>query len=160
MRLPESLFPLINLVMRALLCSPLHPLFSDSILLLRFTGRKSGKRYTTPLRYLQDQEGVRLFTTKSTRWWRNIGDDTEVTLRVRGVERKYRASVTVDDPEVIRPHLLALLERYPADAAYHNLSLDSAGRPPPDDLQRELRSTVMIVAQPGLAGRGGQQEAS
>src|SRR5262249_17743027 len=52
MRLPEPLFVVINPVIRALLRSPVHGLMSKSLMLITFTGRKSGRRYTTPVRYV------------------------------------------------------------------------------------------------------------
>lgn len=38
-----------NKVSTMILRSPLHGLISNSVLLITFSGRKSGKRYTTPI---------------------------------------------------------------------------------------------------------------
>ena len=59
--------------MRLLLRSPLHFLMSRSLLLITYEGRKSGRRYTTPLRYTREGEVIRCFTSGTTQWWRNLG---------------------------------------------------------------------------------------
>ena len=56
--LPEALFPVANRTMALLLCSPLHGLASGSIILLRFSGRHTGKRRATLVRYLRDGPGA------------------------------------------------------------------------------------------------------
>jgi hypothetical protein len=40
-----------NVFVRLLLRSPFHGWLSDNVLLLTYTGRKSGKRYTIPVAY-------------------------------------------------------------------------------------------------------------
>ena len=46
--------PIIRLVLR----SPLHGLFSGSLALITYRGRKSGKEYTIPVQYVQGGEKV------------------------------------------------------------------------------------------------------
>lgn len=148
MKLPDCLFPFVNRVMRALLCSPLHGIFSDSILLIRFTGRVSGKRLVTPLRYMRDGDTIVCFSARETRWWRNIERDTPVTLRLHGEERRYRATRFTDDAERMRAPLLRMLALFPEDAPYHHLTLDRNGKPHVDQFESALRDAVMIVATP------------
>ena len=53
MKLPEPFFLIINPIMRTLLRSPLHGLLSDSLMLITYTGRRSQRKFTTPVRYLR-----------------------------------------------------------------------------------------------------------
>lgn len=78
MRIPETFFPLINFGMRLTLHSPLHFVVSRSILLLTFTERRSGQRYTIPVRYMQVGDVVRLFSSPHANWWRNLRDGSAV----------------------------------------------------------------------------------
>ena len=55
-RIPEALFPALNPLMRILLNSPLHRLMSGSVMIIYFTGRKTGKRRATPVRYLKESD--------------------------------------------------------------------------------------------------------
>ena len=92
MKLPEFLFVIINPMMRLLLCSPLHGMLSDSLMLITFRGRNSGREFTTPVRYIENDGVVRCFTSSENQWWRNLRGGSEVVLRVRGKDGKYKAS--------------------------------------------------------------------
>ena len=43
-----------NSIMKWLIRSPLHGLVSKSMLVIGYTGRKSGRRYETPVNYVRD----------------------------------------------------------------------------------------------------------
>ena len=55
---PRFLPALFNPFMKTVLRSPLHGMISRRLLLITFTGRKSGKVFTTPISY--EQEGATL----------------------------------------------------------------------------------------------------
>jgi hypothetical protein len=147
-RLPEPLFVVINPTMRLLLRSPLHGLVSASLMLITYTGRKSGRRYSTPVRYLTRGELVRCFTTTETRWWRNLRGGAEVSLRIRGREARYRATAIHDDVARVRAGLEDYFGEFPQDAAYHAVRLAAGNRPDPADLARAAQHAVMVEARP------------
>jgi hypothetical protein len=68
MKLPEPLFIIINSAMRILLNSPLHGLMSKSLMLITFTGRTSGKFFTTPVRYFSVNGTIKCFTSSENQW--------------------------------------------------------------------------------------------
>ena len=148
MRMPEPLFVLINPVMRLLLRSPLHVFLSSSLMLITFTGRRSGRRYTTPVRYMRAGEVVRCFTTAETKWWRNLKGGSAVTLRIRGRDLPCHAVAVHDEPARVRVALESYLRQFPQDAAYHDIQLDGAGTPDAADLERAARAAVMVEARP------------
>jgi hypothetical protein len=76
--------PFINQTMKLVLSSPVHGMVSKTILLINFTGRKSGKTYTTPVSYSQTNDQVFIFTHAA--WWKNLLCTTPVTLLLRGRE--------------------------------------------------------------------------
>ena len=51
-----------NLVVPRLLCSPLHFLISRRLISVTFTGRKSGRRYTTSILYVREGDTLTFFT--------------------------------------------------------------------------------------------------
>ena len=73
-----------NLFMPALLRSPLHFLVSGSLMLITFTGRKSGKQYTTPVQYKKIDDSVIVFTRRDRVWWKNLRGGAPVMLRIGG----------------------------------------------------------------------------
>src|SRR5450432_3938186 len=104
MRLPEPLFLIINPMMRLLLRSPFHFLQSKSLMLITFTGRKSGRRFTTPVRYVRVADTVRCFTSPENLWWRNLRGGAAVSLRIQGKEQPYWATIQ-GDPAAVRAAL-------------------------------------------------------
>src|SRR5580700_5425513 len=123
MRLPEPMFVVINPLMRMLLRSPIHFLWSKSLMLITFTGRKSGRRYTTPVRYVRVDGIVRCFTSTENLWWRNLRGGALVSLRVEGKERPYQALAIDRDPPKVREALEHYLALFPEDAAYHQIRM-------------------------------------
>jgi deazaflavin-dependent oxidoreductase (nitroreductase family) len=99
-----------NIFVGPLLRSPLHGLLSHRILLITFTGRKSGKVYTTPTEYMQQGDTVTLFTQKSLTWWKNLRGGAPVTLRLRGWDVPGTADAFTEED---RPLLPCIQRMYP-----------------------------------------------
>ena len=72
----------VNRFPAVLLRSPPHGVLSDGVLLLGFTGRKSGRRYTTPITYLRDDAaGDTVLMTTDSPWWQNLRGGDPAALR-------------------------------------------------------------------------------
>lgn len=149
MKLTRKCFAVINPLVEFALKTPLHFVFSDSIMLLTFTGRRSGRAYTTPVRYIRSNCVIRCFTSKRTRWWRNLSGSAKVTLIVAGERITCTAATISDDPEVIRPALCAYLHSFPQDAVYHNVRLNEDKTPNATDLVGAAHTAVLIEARIG-----------
>ncbi len=77
----------VNRGLKALLRSPLHPVASGRLALLSYTGQRSGRRYTIPVSYRHEGDGITVTVAWPDRkvWWRNLtGDGGPVDLLVRG----------------------------------------------------------------------------
>lgn len=148
MKIPEPLFLIINPTMRLLLRSPLHFLTSSSLLLITYEGRKSGRRYTTPLRYTREGEVIRCFTSVTTQWWKNLEGGKEVNLRVAGKDGKYLAQIVKDDKQTLRAEFEKYFAQFPRDAGYHEVGLDANKQPLAEDLDRAIESSVVMEARP------------
>ena len=148
MKLPEALFSIINPVVRALLRSPIHGLISDSLMLVTYTGRKSQRRFTTPVRYVQTGDNVRCFTSAETLWWRSMRGGADVVLRLYGEDRSFHATVIENEPDRIREALENYLELYPQDAAYHDIRLNKDKSLVAEDLERASRRSMVVEATP------------
>ena len=104
-RPPRPVRILANMIATTILRSPWHRMRSDRLLLLTFTGRKSGKEFTTPLRYVQQGETLQLIVVYP--WWRNLVEDAKVRVLLRGQMRTGTAEVLpeVDGEVVVKIHL-------------------------------------------------------
>src|SRR5215213_1728507 len=86
LRMPwQTLYnPLVN----ALLRSSLHGFMGRSTLLFTYTGRKSGKAYTTPVNYLRDGDTLLVVSSCEHIWWKNLRAGAPVAVRVRGYNER------------------------------------------------------------------------
>ncbi len=134
--------PIVNRAMKFVLRSPMHGMVSNAILLITFTGRKSGKTYTTPVSYSQQGNLVYIFTHAD--WWKNLGSDTPVTLRLRGREIQGLAEPVVKDKQLIAAGLLEHLQKVRSDAKYYDVTFDEHGDPRAEEVEKAAQAVVMI----------------
>jgi hypothetical protein len=147
-KMPEPMFAVINPVMKLLLRSPLHGVLSSGIMLITFQGKKSGRWFTTPVRYIHDDNTVRAFSSTETVWWRNLVSGADVTLRLKGKDHAYHAVAVRNNPELIRRWMDVYLDRYPEDRVYHDIGLNKDGSFVEADIERAVGEAVLVEATP------------
>jgi hypothetical protein len=119
---------LANPALKLLLRSPLHRLVSRGTMLISYTGRKSGRRYTTPVNYLRDGDTILVVSQAARTWWRNLRGGAPVTLLIAGSELRGIAEC-YEDPQRVAAGLLVLLRQLPAFRKYANIALTADGQP-------------------------------
>lgn len=145
MRIPEWFFPVVNRVVRLLLHSPLHGVMSGNIMVVYFRGRRTGRRRWTPVRYLPEGEGgVLCLTGRETGWWPNFLDPGPVELQLAGRRVAATAQALPDDAERKNAALRRMLERFPADAAYHGIAV-RRGQPISEEQYRQAVARDVLV---------------
>jgi len=102
---PRLVQHLINSLVTTILRSPWHGMRSHRLLLITFTGRKSGKEFTTPMRYVQEGETLRMMVVYP--WWKNLVGGATVRVLLRGQMRTGTAEVLPeeDGEVVVKVHL-------------------------------------------------------
>ena len=148
MKIPEPLFILVNPIVRLLLKSWIHFFWSGNLMLITFTGRKSGRRFTTPVRYVRDGETIRCFTSAENLWWRNLRGGANVVLRIGGQDASYQARTVEGDPVEVKKWLQYYLGLFPQDAAYHDIRVNSDKSLVAADLEKASRNAIMVEAKP------------
>jgi deazaflavin-dependent oxidoreductase (nitroreductase family) len=106
----------VNPVVRELLRSPAHRLLSGSVLLLAYTGRRSGEHRELPTMYaeLDDSFVVVAGQPDTKTWWRNFAGDVQpVTVTVAGRQRSCLARLVAPGTAEHSPAVDAYRERYP-----------------------------------------------
>jgi hypothetical protein len=147
-KLPEPLFLIINPMVKLLLKSPIHFFWSKSLMLVTFTGRKSQRKFTTPVRFIREGDVVRCFTSAENQWWRNLRGGANVELRIEGQDAAYRATAIENDPAEIRKWLLFYLSKFPQDADYHNIRVNPDKSLSAGDLDTASKQAVVVEARP------------
>ncbi len=137
-----------NFFVKLLLRSPLHGLASHGMMLITYSGRKSGKRYSVPVSYAVEDDGALLTTSFKTRvWWRNLRGGVPVTLRLEGKNVPAEAEV-VEEETAVAEHLRTYFRRFPKMAPHFFVTLDVDGTPNPQELAAAAAKRVIIRTQP------------
>src|SRR5690349_24649181 len=99
----------INPFVAAILRSPLHGLLSRQLILLTYTGRKTGKRYTIPVGYARDGDALVVFSSRS--WRRTLRGSAPVEVLLQG--RRYTGTaVPIEDPEEVTAEVERTIASY------------------------------------------------
>jgi hypothetical protein len=134
----------INAAMKLALRTPgLQSWIGRSVALISWTGRRSGRRYTTPVSYHCSNGQVTLLSKRFRNWWRNFDEQPWVELRLAGKVRTGRARASVGD-EAALPRLVEFLEHNPRDAKGYGVEIDFDGRLDERDA-RALLSQVVVI---------------
>ena len=99
---------LANPIVRATLSSPAHRPLSGVLLVLSYSGRRSGRTHSLPLQYAHygDKLVVMSGTASQKAWWRNFREPARVSVTLAGKQQPWTA------------HVLSGRERDEARAAY------------------------------------------
>jgi deazaflavin-dependent oxidoreductase (nitroreductase family) len=134
--------PIVNRTMKFVLRSPLHGIVDKQILLITFTGRKSGKTYTTPVSYSQSGDQVVIFTHAI--WWKNLRNGTSVTLHIRGRDLEGLAEPIAENKQAVASGLAEHLRKVRSDAKYYAVTFDEQGNPRSEEVEKAAQAVVMI----------------
>ena len=147
-RIENLTYKIANPIVKALLRSPLHRIASGSLTLLHFTGRKSGRRYTTPLSYVRKRDTVWLLSAHSTRWWMNLrGGDAPVALEIARTTYTGKARLWETDNTELRDRVRRYLSALPRDAKVYGIKLDDNKLPDEASLVRAAPQLILVEIQ-------------
>ncbi|HEX2980484.1 MAG TPA: nitroreductase family deazaflavin-dependent oxidoreductase [Anaerolineaceae bacterium] len=132
-----------NPLMIAILRSSLHGLLSANTLILTWTGRKSGKQYSTPVNYVRDGTQLWVTSTRERTWWRSLRGGAPVTITLAGRDLPATATA-VTEPEDVARGLARYFEKAPQVARYFHVGLDANGKAVYADCLTAARERVVI----------------
>ena len=142
MRRRARIMRAVNVPMRAVLGLPFPTPLSANLMLVSYTGRKSGKAYRQPVSYARD--GDTLLTPGGGRWTLNLAGGRPVRIRLRGRDVPARADLVTDAAEVER--LMGVIAtKNPAAGRFIPIPRLPDGRLDPDALDAALRHGFSIV---------------
>lgn len=153
---PRPLFKFVmNPIMRRLLRSP-RSKAGEMLLLLTFTGRKSGKKFTTPVGYRKVGDNTLVLYTDSP-WYKNLLGGAPVTVMLKGKEMSGWA-VATDDKELIVRETAQHLSSRGLEGAREIGIMRLKFMPTEDDLRVMLRDRAKITIELGKTqgGDGGR----
>lgn len=132
-----------NPIMSWMIRSPLHFMVSKNMMLMTYTGRKSGKSYTTPMNYLALDGALFTNSYRERVWWRNLRGGADVTLRLRGEDVPAHAEV-IEEPSAVAGYLNEYLQAAPHLAKYMEVRMGEDGVPLAEDVANRGQEMVMV----------------
>ena len=142
MRRRSRIFRAVNVPMRAVLSLPFPTPLSRNLMLVRYTGRKSGRVYRQPLSYARD--GAALLTPGGGRWTLNMEGGRPVQIRLRGRDVAARPEL-VREPVEVERLLDVIVRENPQAARYIPLPRLPDGRLEPTALTAAIDHGFAIV---------------
>jgi hypothetical protein len=138
----------VNVPMRGILSLPFPTPLSRNLMLLRYTGRKTGNAYRQPVSYVRDasddSSGTVLLTPGGGKWTLSLGDGRPVRLRLRGRDVTARPELVTDPGEVDR--LFGVIARgNPQAGKFIPIPRDAEGHLDREALDKALRYGFCIV---------------
>jgi hypothetical protein len=131
-----------NPIMRRLLESPAHWPLSRWFAVLAWRGRKTGKRYSTPVSYVR--EGSTAYVTTGDRWSRNLVDRAPVAMRIAGRWTQGVAAALADPEQSFIEHD-RLFREHPWFRLLAGVPRGPGGGPDPESLQRSIAAGRVLV---------------
>jgi deazaflavin-dependent oxidoreductase (nitroreductase family) len=138
---PEWLNTLMTWVLRA---PGLQRIFGKGTALIAFTGRKTGRRITTPVSYLEVDDHLVITCHRTRQWWRNLVVNPDVEVRLAGKDRRGMATV-MDDVDIALDEYVAFLEAQPVVARMSEIPLDDDGRADRVKARAVLAYTIVVT---------------
>jgi deazaflavin-dependent oxidoreductase (nitroreductase family) len=124
-RLQARLMSVLNIPMRVLLRLPFPTPLSGRLMLLSYTGRKSGKAYQQPVSYVE--QGDTLLTPGGGNWKWNLQNGQPVRIKLRGRDVLARPEL-IQDPDEIERLLAVMTAANPRVSAFVGIPKGADGR--------------------------------
>jgi hypothetical protein len=132
-----------NPIMVWLLHSPLHGMLSGNIMIVNYTGRKSGKSYHVPVGYLRVGETLLTVSYNRRTWWRSLRGGAPVTLHLRGKDIGAHAEV-IETEQGVAEGLKAFIGGNPQNARMVRVRLGAEGQPETESLRHAAQGRVIV----------------
>jgi hypothetical protein len=109
---------------------------------MTFSGRKSGKQYTTPISYVQ--QGRTLLLGVGGPWWKNLRRGVPVQVRLRGKTYAGCAEAWTDEASMSRVYR-TILAQNPTQARFMGIRATADGQPASHDIQQARKLGAAVV---------------
>jgi hypothetical protein len=143
--------PFGNAFMKAILLSPLHAMMGDELAVIAVTGRKTGRRISTPVNVSPWDGEYLVLSTRTRTWWRNLQAGRQGELHYRGKDFLVLARV-LDRASGVLPVLKTYFEAHPGREKYFGIRTDPGGRCLEEDLRKAAEERVVVFLKPLPSG--------
>jgi deazaflavin-dependent oxidoreductase (nitroreductase family) len=122
--------------------SPFHGMLSNGMMLITVTGRKTGKKYTTPVGYYREGDTLLVMTSRDRTWWRNLKGGAEVGLLLKHVSVTAFAEPELEE-KAVEARLLDYFRHIPQAIKSMGIRMVN-GLPNAEDIARTARERLFV----------------
>ena len=141
-RIQARLMSMLNIFMRPILRLPFATPLTKRIMLVSFTGRKTGKAYQQPVSYVQQDDT--LLTPGGGKWKLNLREDQPVRIRLRARDVLARPEF-VRDPDEVERLIGVMTAANPTVGSFVGIPKGADGRLDRSRLETAMKYGFMIV---------------
>jgi len=131
-----------NDFMAWVLRSPFHGMLSNGMMLITVTGRKTGKKYTTPVGYYREGDYLWVITSHERTWWRNLRGGAAVTLFLKRKPVSAYAELVLGE-EAVAARMFEYLQHVPMAAKRMDVRMEGC-MPNADDITRTAKERLFV----------------
>lgn len=121
--------------------TPLRIFLGDTML-ITVTGRKTGRKYSTPVGFYQDGNCLWVLTSRDRTWWRNVRNGADVSLLLRGKTIQAFAQAELEEKSVMA-HLQEYIGRFPMARRTLGIRMEDQ-KPDRVDLARAAKDRLFV----------------
>lgn len=131
-----------NDFMSWVLRSPFHGMLSNGMMLITITGRKTGKKYTTPVGYYREGEFLWVITSHDRTWWKNLRGGAEVGLLLKRKPVTAHAEVELDE-KAVEARMYDYVKHVPQAAKPMGIRMEN-GKLNEEDIARTAKDRLFV----------------
>ena len=122
--------------------SPFHGMLSNGMMLITITGRKSGKTFTTPVGYYEENGALWVLTSRDRTWWKNLQGGAKVDLLLKRKPVQGFADTDLDENSV-EARMAEYLRHVPQAAKPMKVRIEN-GKPNPRDVANIAKDRLFV----------------
>jgi deazaflavin-dependent oxidoreductase (nitroreductase family) len=131
-----------NDFMAWVLRSPFHGMLSNGMMLITITGRKTGRKYTTPVGFYREGDYLWVITRRKGNWWKNLQGGAQVDLLMK--RKPVRALAEIEQEEqAVAARMPEYLQHIPMAAKQMEIRMED-GKPNAEDIARTAKERVFV----------------
>lgn len=120
--------------------------FLGNTMLITVTGRKTGKKYSTPVGFYREGDCLWVITSRNRTWWRNVKNGANVSLLLNGKTINAFAEAELDE-KAVEAHVYAYIRHIPLSAK--SLGIRMVDKVPnAEDVRRLARERLFVKINP------------
>lgn len=121
--------------------TPLY-IFMGDTMLITVTGRKTGKKYTTPVGFYRDEDTLWILSSRDRTWWRNVKEGAEVEMHIRGEDVSGFAEAILGE-EAVAAQVIEYVRHIPMAAKGLSVRVEN-GKPHREDAARLAKERMFV----------------